>query len=129
VARATSSAERRRRLGGLVEDPLALVAGVGDAVLHVGQLGLGLGLGRGGVVELLGDALGAPAEAALDRRAAELDQQTEDDEEGDRAPDDLVEIAGQQEPIGLLHGQQQQMRHVILLSAGGYQISSVSRPD
>ena len=81
VARATSSAASWSALAcscalseaavvrGLVEDALTLVAGVGDAVLHVGQLGLGLGLGRGGVVELLGQALGAAAQAALDRRA------------------------------------------------------------
>jgi hypothetical protein len=56
--------ERSGRGGRFVEDALTLVASVRDAVLHVRQLGLGLGLGRGGVVELRGQALGAPA---LDR--------------------------------------------------------------
>ena len=72
---------------GLGEDAGALLVGVGDAALQLGQLGLGgLTLG-GGVGELLLDALGAGRGHVLGRGQALPDEQGGDDEERDRAPD------------------------------------------
>ncbi len=81
--------QRLGRLLGLLDDPVGLALGVGQLLLVLALDPLGLLEAFLGLLELALDRLGTVLEHLVDARERELRHHGVEDEEGDRAPEEL----------------------------------------
>jgi hypothetical protein len=103
--------DRGALLRRLLAKTRGLMAGLGELSLVLLQHALGLDLGRLGLLDATLDGLAALLQNLVDVREELLGEEAEDDDEGDQADDELVEMRDQRR-LGLLRLRKKQSVHI-----------------